>query len=125
MHFSSILSFLESPRKKQIALKIIFRSKKLKFVDIVRIKTGLKGIQSLKKNIQKCDAIIDLTYGDSFSDIYGMKNFVLYSVPKLVTEKLHIPLILGPQTYGPFKSKMARKFGKKDAKKDGLYFCQR
>ena len=51
---------------------------KVEFVDIVRIKTGLKGIQSLKKNIQKCAVVIDLTYGDSFSDIYGMKNFVLY-----------------------------------------------
>ena len=49
---------------------------KVEFVDIVRIKTGLKGIQSLKKNIQKCDIIIDLTYGDSFSDIYGMKKSV-------------------------------------------------
>ena len=94
-------------KKETDCIKNYIPVEKVEFVDIVRIKTGFKGIQSLKKNIQKCDAIIDLTYGDSFSDIYGMKNFVLYSVPKIITEKLHIPLILGPQTYGPFKSKMA------------------
>ena len=97
---------------------------KVEFVDIVRIKTGLKGIQSLKKNIQKCDVVIDLTYGDSFSDIYGMKNFVLYSEPKIITEKLHIPLILGPQTYGPFKSKIAEHLAKRMLKNMDYIFAR-
>ena len=42
---------------------------------LVRIKTGLKGILKLSRDINACDLIIDLTYGDSFSDIYGKKNF--------------------------------------------------
>lgn len=54
----------------------------------------------------------------------GMKNFVLYSVPKLVTEKLHIPLILGPQTYGPFKSKMAENLAKRMLKKTDYIFAR-
>ena len=116
--------FSGESKKETDCIKNYIPVEKVEFVDIVRIKTGLKGIQSLKKNIQKCDAIIDLTYGDSFSDIYGMKNFVLYSVPKLVTEKLHIPLILGPQTYGPFKSKMAENLAKRMLKKTDYIFAR-
>ena len=42
---------------------------------VVRIKTGFKGYFRLKKDIKDCDLYIDLTYGDSFADMYGKKNF--------------------------------------------------
>ena len=48
-------------KKETDCIKNYIPVEKVEFVDIVRIKTGFKGIQSLKKNIQKCDAIIDLT----------------------------------------------------------------
>ena len=115
--------FSGESEKETECIKSYIPVEKVEFVDIVRIKTGIKGIQSLKKNIQKCDIIIDLTYGDSFSDIYGMKNFVLYSVPKIITENLHIPLILGPQTYGPFKSKMAEHLAKRMLKNTDYIFA--
>lgn len=99
-------------------------SAKIEFADIVRIKTGLQGIRQLKRKVNTCDAIVDLTYGDSFSDIYGMKNFVLYSVPKIITEKQHIPLILGPQTYGPFKSKIAVGLAKNILEKADYIFAR-
>lgn len=116
--------FSGESKKETECIKNYIPVEKVEFVDIVRIKTGFKGIQSLKKNIQRCDAVIDLTYGDSFSDIYGMKNFVLYSVPKLITEKQHVPLILGPQTYGPFKSKMAEHLAKKMLKNTDYIFAR-
>lgn len=116
--------FSGESKKETDCIKNYIPVEKVEFVDIVRIKTGFKGIQSLKKNIQKCDAVIDLTYGDSFSDIYGMKNFVLYSVPKLITEKQHVPLVLGPQTYGPFKSKMAEHLAKKMLKNTDYIFAR-
>ena len=77
----------------------------LKSKYIVRIKTGLHGYKRLKQDIGSCDIIIDLTYGDSFSDIYGKKNFFLYSLPKITAIKNSKPLILGPQTIGPFYNK--------------------
>lgn len=69
---------------------------------IVRIKTGISGYRRLKKDIRTCDLVIDLTYGDSFSDIYGLKSFYLYSLPKLVAIWNKKILVLGPQTIGPF-----------------------
>ena len=49
-----------------------------------------------------CDLIIDLTQGDSFSDIYGTDRFYQWTLIKEKIEKMSIPLVLGPQTYGPF-----------------------
>lgn len=50
----------------------------------------------------RCDIVIDLTEGDSFTDIYGQKRFNAVSKIKQLVEKRRIPLILGPQTYGPY-----------------------
>lgn len=79
---------------------------------IVRIKTGLPGLLKLKRDICQCDVIIDLTYGDSFSDIYGIKSFYLYSLPKLVAIWCKKRLVLGPQTIGPFYNKAVEKTAK-------------
>ncbi|MGL6199647.1 MAG: polysaccharide pyruvyl transferase family protein [Lachnospiraceae bacterium] len=56
----------------------------------------------MTRNIRRCDAIIDMTGGDSFSDIYGNKRYLFWSRIKEYAQKLEIPLILGPQTIGPF-----------------------
>lgn len=57
------------------------------------------------KLLDTCDAVIDVSGGDSFSDIYGGKRFSAILLPKLIAAKLGKPLILAPQTYGPFKDK--------------------
>lgn len=55
--------------------------------------------------IDSCDAVIDVSGGDSFSDIYGIKRFNSTLLPKLITKNRHKTLILAPQTYGPYRSK--------------------
>lgn len=60
------------------------------------------------KTVSECDLIIDITQGDSFSDIYGDKRFLTWSVEKKLAEK-KCRFILGPQTYGPFNKKRNRK----------------
>lgn len=61
------------------------------------------GIQSLIA-LHNCNVVIDLTAGDSFSDIYGQYIFDSETNVKLLVERMRIPLILGPQTYGPFQT---------------------
>lgn len=56
----------------------------------------------MKSEIKKCDCIIDVTEGDSFSDIYGDAWFTGRTRVKLLIENMGIPLILAPQTYGPY-----------------------
>lgn len=62
--------------------------------------TGLKTLRAFKE----CDMFIDLTAGDSFTDIYGQYTFDCETNVKLLVERMKKPLILGPQTYGPFNN---------------------
>ena len=64
--------------------------------------------------LKKCDFFIDLTEGDSFTDIYGDFIFNRNSNGKLLIESiLKKPLILGPQTYGPYRKDKNRAKAKK------------
>src|SRR5690606_6500133 len=57
---------------------------------------------SVIRDIDRFDVILDISGGDSFSDIYGAKRFLSVVRPKLIALKRKIPLILLPQTYGPY-----------------------
>lgn len=52
--------------------------------------------------------VADIRGGDSLSDIYGFRTFVLGSLPLLSVMLLGRQYTLMPQTYGPFRSPLAR-----------------
>ena len=60
------------------------------------------------ERIRNADAILDISGGDSFTDLYGPERFKSIAWPKLTAIRLGIPLILLPQTYGPFRSSPSR-----------------
>ncbi len=66
----------------------------------------------LKREIKECDYVVDFTNGDSFSDIYGLKRMIKVSIPKKISIKKKTPLILGPQTYGPYNKSFSRRTAK-------------
>lgn len=51
-----------------------------------------------------CDAIVDFTGGDSFSDIYGMRRITRKLADKQMVIGCGVPLVLAPQTIGPFRN---------------------
>jgi polysaccharide pyruvyl transferase WcaK-like protein len=53
--------------------------------------------------IDSCVAVLDVSGGDSFSDIYGRARFNNVYRPKAIAIHRRKPLILLPQTYGPYK----------------------
>lgn len=53
-------------------------------------------------------AVMDITGGDSFSDIYGLKRLAFGCLYKFLVMLTGTNLILLPQTYGPFKRSLAR-----------------
>lgn len=63
---------------------------------------GLSRFHPLLRRIAGLDAVLDVSGGDSFSDIYGRRRFNSVVVPKRLALRLGRPLILLPQTYGPF-----------------------
>ncbi len=51
----------------------------------------------------RSDVVLDVCGGDSFADIYGPWGFEFQAALKLFVKELGKPLVLLPQTYGPFK----------------------
>jgi polysaccharide pyruvyl transferase WcaK-like protein len=60
-------------------------------------------VNSNIRAIDQATAVLDVSGGDSFSDIYGTKRFFSIVRPKLIAIRRGIPLILLPQTYGPYQ----------------------
>jgi len=60
------------------------------------------------KALSEADFIGDIHGGDSFSDIYGVRWMVHGILPDLIVFLLRKPLVLLPQTYGPYTSGIAR-----------------
>jgi colanic acid/amylovoran biosynthesis protein len=60
------------------------------------------------KHILRLGMVADITGGDSFSDIYGMRRFVLGFLRKWIVLLFNKDLVMLPQTYGPFKRRLAR-----------------
>ncbi|MHC4508788.1 MAG: polysaccharide pyruvyl transferase family protein [Planctomycetota bacterium] len=58
--------------------------------------------------LYEADLVADITGGDSFSDIYGMKRFFRGFLHKWLVIFLGKELVLLPQTYGPFTKPITR-----------------
>lgn len=54
------------------------------------------------KQLGTLDCVLDIGAGDSFADIYGPKRFAYLWLSKLLAEVRGVPLLLSPQTIGPF-----------------------
>ncbi|MFB9136403.1 polysaccharide pyruvyl transferase family protein [Vibrio olivae] len=64
------------------------------------------------KFIKTLDLVLDIGAGDSFSDIYGSKRFIIQVFTKIASAQFARISILSPQTIGPFKSRFAEKITK-------------
>jgi polysaccharide pyruvyl transferase WcaK-like protein len=64
-------------------------------------KAGLL-LSQAARHMKRAKAIIDISGGDSFTDLYGPARFRARTFSKKYAAEFGIPLILLPQTYGPF-----------------------
>ncbi len=60
------------------------------------------------KAILDADIVASIAGGDSFSDIYGMGRLLYVALPQMLVLQLGKPLVLLPQTLGPFKCRGAK-----------------
>ena len=65
---------------------------------------GLRRHQLLQV-VSDADLVLDVSGGDSFTDLYGAARFRHIVAPKQIALSLGRRLVLLPQTYGPFSSK--------------------
>jgi polysaccharide pyruvyl transferase WcaK-like protein len=61
------------------------------------------------RTVAGADLVVDVSGGDSFTDLYGGARFRETIAPKQIALRLGRPLVLLPQTYGPFRSAHSRR----------------
>jgi len=69
---------------------------------------GLARLHPRTALLRGLDAVLDISGGDSFSDLYGAGRFAAVAMPKLLALDLGLRLVLAPQTYGPFREAVHR-----------------
>ena len=67
---------------------------------------------SLSDWLSEFDLVIDMRAGDSFSDIYGPRRLIAMNEFARITKLSGTPLIMGPQTIGPFNTKLGMTLGR-------------
>lgn len=68
----------------------------------ISLKELVTGRSPYLHDLKECDLVLDIGEGDSFADIYGMRRFVMQIASKMAVLAKRRPLILSPQTIGPF-----------------------
>lgn len=66
----------------------------------------------LKMKLSSYDLIIDSGAGDSFADIYGVQRLLWMANANRLAHALNVPVVLGPQTVGPFDTWWGRAIGR-------------
>ena len=73
------------------------------------LKEFVKGRLDYIKALRRCRLVIDISEGDSFTDIYGARRYFLQLLSKAAVVQARIPLLLAPQTIGPFEKPWSRR----------------
>ncbi|ENG2553022.1 TPA: polysaccharide pyruvyl transferase family protein [Citrobacter farmeri] len=89
--------------EKRLKVKLTHNDFSLK--NLVRSLTKLDF--SVFSLFRKYDIVMDIGEGDSFTDIYGIKRFIIVSLTKYLALRAKKKLILSPQTIGPFNKKIS------------------
>lgn len=98
----------DSNKTNELIRELELNPKALHAVHLGCITDPLRAIKYAKRNqkvfhlLKQCDIAFDVTRGDSFSDLYGTHVFNTFAYYKLYLERCKVPLVLVPQTYGPF-----------------------
>jgi colanic acid/amylovoran biosynthesis protein len=71
--------------------------------------TGSRGLRSW---LREFDLVVDTRSGDSFADIYGLQRLATMSAVAQFVRSSGVPLVLGPQTIGPFHRAPSRALGR-------------
>lgn len=98
------------------------------FLSVLLARFGLNHSNSNKAKtkdfVLSADLFMDITGGDSFSDIYGIKRFIMGFFSKKLCQLTGKPFIMLPQTYGPFKKKITKWLASNILKKSTKIFSR-
>lgn len=78
----------------------------------------------IRNSLSRYDVILDSGAGDSFADIYGIKRLIKMATIQNAAIQLRIPVIMGPQTIGPFNTILGRSIAKRVIRKTKLVIAR-
>ena len=85
----------------------------------------LSVINPYVKTLIETEKVFDITGGDSFSDIYGLRRFLIYGfLQKWLVTLFGKELILLPQTYGPCTRSITRRMAKSVLKRASVVYAR-
>lgn len=80
--------------------------------DVRVVDLDRRTIPGFLQAVWKADAVIDIGAGDSFADIYGSRRLRQMFVIKGLVHATGTPLVLAPQTIGPFTQANSRRLAR-------------
>lgn len=98
--------------------------KKLPYYYVLSLLEGRLVAKKLFPNINSEIKVLDLSEGDSFTDIYGNLRFWNQLLSKLFYRNISTKYILLPQTIGPFENTIYRKLATNVMKKFDIIFAR-
>ena len=97
----------------------------LKVLPWKRFRSFLSSINPYVGALAEADKVFDITGGDSFSDIYGLRRFLIFGfLQKWLVTQFCKELILLPQTYGPCTRPITRLMAKCVLKRAGTVYAR-
>ena len=109
-----VVNYRLSPKSKpnQHLFWIVFASLLYRFIRLGGVRKWLKSSTPWIKAVEETQFVGDVRGGDSFSDIYGMKRFIISFLPVWSVLLIKGSIVQFPQTYGPYKSGLARRIAR-------------
>lgn len=89
-----------------------------------RAKRWLLGRNAYCRALRDADLAAEITGGDSFSDLYGMRQFVLGFLRRWLVLLYGKRLIMLPQTYGPFRRRLSKVMARYVLRRAERVYCR-
>jgi colanic acid/amylovoran biosynthesis protein len=83
--------------------RLIVTALLIRCIPVLSIRKKLLARSRWLGQLESADVLGSIAGGDSFSDIYGLRRLIYVSLPQILALAVGRPLILLPQTIGPFK----------------------
>ena len=121
-----IVNYRMSPRSRlqEHLLWILWLSFLCRIFPNKKFVKNVIGRNPFLREIVEADFVGNIHGGDSFSDIYGLESFFYAVLPNFVAILLNKPLVLLPQTYGPYEHKIAKRVACFIMKKSFIILCR-
>jgi len=87
-------------------------------------KERVTGSLGMQRWLSGFDLVVDTRSGDSFADIYGLHRLAVMSSIADFARQSGVPVVLGPQTIGPFATRRGRLFARASLRRADLVMAR-